>query len=273
MTAPSEALIAAFSTAGFQDADAYEQLMGRWSRRLAPLLIGFGGLADGDRVLDAGCGTGSLTFALPTCANVAKVIGIDMTEPYIAAARARNTDPRITFDVGDACALPYGNGSFDRVFSSLVLHFIPDSVNAVSEMRRVVRPGGKVTAAVWDNYGGQPFTRILWDIAGVLEPTLERPYFRPLNGPGDMAAMWRDAGLTGVEETSLLIRMEFQSFEDYWAPFATGEGPHGQYVVKLPEQAREILKQHVRRAYVANRPDGPRSMVCVAWACRGTVPA
>ena len=87
-----------------------------------------------------------------------------------------------------------------------------------------------------------------------------------------MATVWRRIGLKEVEEASLLIRMEFQSFEDYWAPFATGEGPHGQYVVNLPEPACETLKQHIRRAYVANRPDGPRSMVSVAWACRGTVP-
>jgi hypothetical protein len=66
--------------------------------------------------------------------------------------------------------------------------------------------------------------------------------------------------------------MEFQSFEDYWAPFGSGEGPVGQYVVGLPEEDRDVLKEQVRRAYVANRPDGPRSMVAVAWACRGTVP-
>jgi len=44
----------------FQNPDAYEQVMGRWSRRLAPLLIRFGGLSDDDPVLDVGCGTGSL---------------------------------------------------------------------------------------------------------------------------------------------------------------------------------------------------------------------
>ena len=84
--------------------------------------------------------------------------------------------------------------------------------------------------------------------------------------------MWRDLGLKNVEQTSLLIRMDFTSFDDYWTPFASGEGPHGQYVVKLPDPSRDELKEHVRRAYVANRPDGPRSMVAVAWACRGTVP-
>jgi ubiquinone/menaquinone biosynthesis C-methylase UbiE len=54
--------------------------MGRWSRRLAPLLIRFGGLSNGARVLDVGCGTGSLTFTLPEIANVAGVIGVDLTE-------------------------------------------------------------------------------------------------------------------------------------------------------------------------------------------------
>src|SRR4051812_37420838 len=102
----------------FQDADAYDQFMGRWSRRLAPLLIGFGGLADGERIVDVGCGTGSLTFALPATANVARVVGIDATEPFITAARARNTNARITFDVGDARALPYADASFDRAVSA-----------------------------------------------------------------------------------------------------------------------------------------------------------
>jgi len=267
---PSDADLS--SSSNFQDANVYEHLMGRWSRRLAPLLIKFGGLDDGDRVIDVGCGTGSLTFTLPVFANVAAVTGIDMTESYVASARARNTDSRITIDLGDARALPYADASFDRAYSSLVLHFIPDAAKAVSEMCRVVRPGGTVTAAVWDNYGGQPFTRILWDIAGVLDPTLERPYFRPLNGPGDMAAAWRSAVLEDVEQTSLMVRMDFDSFEDYWMPFAHGEGPHGQYVIKLAEPARETLRQHVRRAYVANRPDGPRSMASIAWACRGRVP-
>lgn len=272
MVAPSSPQAAAPFQSNFQDADAYDQLMGRWSRRLAPLLIGFGGVAEGERVLDVGCGTGSLAFAVPSHAQVAAVTGIDPVESFIAAARARNPDRRFSFDVGDALALPYGDASFDRAYSSLVLHFIPDTARAVAEMRRVVRPGGTVVAAVWDNYGGQQFTRILWDIAGVLDPTLERPYFRPMNGPGELGEAWRQAGLVEVEETSLAIRMEFESFDDYWAPFAAGEGPHGKYVAGLAPSARGMLKQHVRRAYVANRPEGPRSMAGVAWACRGVVP-
>src|SRR6202022_3828101 len=85
------------AVAGFQNAEAYEQVMGRWSRRLAPLLIRFGGLSDGDRVLNVGCGTGNLAFTLPEMADVAEVTGIDLTGPYVEFARARNSDPRINF--------------------------------------------------------------------------------------------------------------------------------------------------------------------------------
>src|SRR5271169_5167421 len=127
------------AAASFQNAEAYEQVMGRWSRRLAPLLIRFGGLSDGDRVLDVGCGTGSLTFALPEIANIGAVTGIDLTEPFVEFARARNTDTRIGFQSADARVLPFEDNSFDRAFSMLVPQFIPDASRAVAEMRRVVR--------------------------------------------------------------------------------------------------------------------------------------
>jgi SAM-dependent methyltransferase len=258
--------------AGFQNAEAYERFMGRWSRRLAPLLIRFAGLVDGERVLDVGCGTGSLTFALAETANLAAITGVDLTPGFLDFARARNTDPRISFGHGDACALPFADNSFDRAFAMLVLHFIPDAADAVAEMRRVVRPGGTVAAAVWDNYGGQLHVRLMWDIAAVLDPELERPLFRPMSAPGEMEAAWQAQGLLDIEQTSLMIRVEFSSFEDFWSPFLLGEGPHGQYVTKLTEPARALLQEHMRRAYLANRPDGPRSFVSVAWACRGTVP-
>ncbi len=167
------------SAASFQNAEAYERIMGRWSKRLAPLLIRFGGLSDGDRVLDVGCGTGSLTFALPEIANVAAVTGIDLTEPFVEFARAHNTDPRISFQSADARVLPFEDNSFDRAFSMLVLQFIPDAAGAVTEMRRVVRPGGTVTAAVWDDYSGLPHFRLIWDMAAALDPAVVRRVFGP----------------------------------------------------------------------------------------------
>jgi len=62
------------------DPTGYEQLMGRWTRRWAPLLIEFGGLADGEHVLDVGCGTGSPSYPLTEAANIAAASGIDQAE-------------------------------------------------------------------------------------------------------------------------------------------------------------------------------------------------
>jgi SAM-dependent methyltransferase len=223
-------------------------------------------------VLNVGCGTGSLTFTLPEIANVATVTGIDLTEGFVKFARAHNKDPRINFEQGDARVLPIADNSFDRAFSMLVLQFIPDAARSVAEMCRVVEPGGTVTTAVWDAYGGTPHTRMVWDIAATLDPSIERPLFRPLSQPSEMATLWRELGLVDVEQTSLLIRMEFLGFDDYWLPLIS-EGPVAKFVAGLSASAHATLVDHVRRGYLANLPDGPRSFACVAWACRGTMPS
>ena len=73
---------------------------------------------------------------------------VDLAAGYAEAARARNTDRRITFQEADARELPFGDDFFDRAVSMFVLNFIPDAQRAVAEMRRVVRPGSMVTAVV-----------------------------------------------------------------------------------------------------------------------------
>src|SRR4051812_29206952 len=73
------------STFVAKGADGYDQYMGRWSKRLAPLFLDFAGVADGERIIDVGCGTGSLTFLIPDRAHVAIIEAIDFEPQFIEA--------------------------------------------------------------------------------------------------------------------------------------------------------------------------------------------
>jgi hypothetical protein len=88
--------------------------------------------------------------------------------------------------------------------------------------------------AMWDVYGGMPHTRILWDIAAVLDPSIERPLIRPLSKPNEMSALWRELGFLDVDQTSLLIRMEFSCFDDYWLPFTRAKARRGSSLKACP---------------------------------------
>ena len=260
-----------------RSASGYERLMGRWSRKLAVPFIEFAGLDDGERVLDVGCGTGSLTFALPQAANVGEVAAFDYSPVFVEEAQRRNSDPRITIQQADACAIPFPDDRFDRALALLVLHFVPDAGRAVAEMRRVVRPGGVVAAAVWDNLGGMPGTRMMWDTVAALDERAKlmrgQYFFQPMMRPDEMRNSFVEHGLADVEQVSLLIRMDYASFEDYWEPIAAGEGPLGKYVASLDPARRAKADQAVRAAYEGGQPDGFRSFAAVARACRGVVPS
>ncbi|MEO6291250.1 MAG: class I SAM-dependent methyltransferase, partial [Burkholderiaceae bacterium] len=121
--------------------DGYELQMGRWSRRLAEPFLDFVGSAAGERMLDVGCGTGCLAATVTRRCQVERLYGIDFSPTYIEHAARHNHDPRIIFQVGDACAIDFPDQSFDRVLSLLVLHFVPRADQAIAEMRRVARPG------------------------------------------------------------------------------------------------------------------------------------
>ncbi len=255
--------------------DGYELVMGRWSRRLAIPFLAFAGVSSGERVLDVGCGTGSLTFLLSQRHDLEEVCGIDYAPPYIEHAARSNSDSRVSFRVGDACALPFRDGTFDRVLSLLMLHFVSQPDRAVSEMRRVARPGATVAAAVWDARGGFVANRLFFDTAAALDPGAgvrrARNYTRPMTRPGELEAAWRQAGLAMVETAELAIRMDFTSFDDYWAPYVGKDGPGAEYVGTLDDEARTKLRDAVRAAYLDGDADGARSYVAVAWAVKGIV--
>lgn len=261
------------STFTANDGDDYEVVMGRWSERLARPFLDFVGARDGDLVLDVGCGTGHLAQAIARHAKPKAVRAIDLAAAYIDFARNRNHNPNVIFEIGNACALNFADGSFDRVLSLLVLHFVPQTAQAISEMCRVAKPGGVVAACVWDVRGGYVASRMFYDTAAALDPRANerraKNYTRPMTRPGELAKAWKEAGLRDVEETSLSIRMDFSSFADYWAPYELREGPAAEYLALLSKDERSRLIDALRSAYLDGEDDGPRSYSALAWAVKG----
>jgi SAM-dependent methyltransferase len=228
-------------------------------------------------VLDVGCGTGCLAAALTRRFPATEVRAVDLSPLYIDSARRTTPDPRITFEVGDACALPFAAHTFDRVLALLLLHFVPSTDRAIAEMLRVAKPGSTVAAAVWDVRGGFVANRVFFDTAAALDQKAgerrARNYTRPMTRPGELINAWRAADFADVVGTSIAIRMEFSAFEDYWTPYEGKDGPAAEYVAGLNREDRARLKEAVRLAYVDGEADGPRSYAALAWAVKGVVPA
>jgi len=258
----------------FSGGEAYERFMGRWSRALAPLLVEFAGIRDGDAVLDVGSGTGSLAAAVADLAPSSPVVGVDPAASYVAFAQSRHLSGRIRFETGDAQSLNFQAGAFDCALSSLILNFIPDPAKALDEMKRVTRGGGVVAAAVWDYGEGMEMLRAFWDEAVAADPAADAKDERHMafSRRGELAALWRAHGFRDVRDEALTIEMRFASFDEYWSPFLEQQGPAGAYVAALQDGERDRLRQRLRRRLLGDGPDRPVVCGARAWAVRGLVP-
>jgi ubiquinone/menaquinone biosynthesis C-methylase UbiE len=246
-------------------AESYDRYMGRWSRRLAPLLADFAALESGMRVLDVGCGPGALSEHLAGRVGAELLAAADPSESFAAACAARVPGADVRRSAGER--LPWEDGSFDAVLSQLVVNFMDDAPRGVAEMRRVARPGAVVAACVWD-HERMGMLRTFWEAALALDseaPTEAREM--RFGTPEELADLWSAAGLSEAETGSLEVSEDYSGFDDYWKPFTAGVGPGGAYCMSLPEDAREALRNECRRRL--GEPDGAFSLRARAWAVRG----
>ncbi len=259
----------------FADAEAYERFMGRWSRLAASPLVEFAGVPDEGRVLDVGSGTGALAFAVARQKVRLQVLGIDPSKEYVAYANSKNQlSDRVSFEVGDAQQMHFSDATFDASLSLLVFNFIPDARRALLEVRRVSKPGARVSAAVWDYGAGMRMLRAFWDAAASIDARAEKldEKHMPLCRAGELSALWKQGGLVDVNEQPLDVTMRFESFADYWDPFLLGQGPAGAYAASLDRDQLQALRGEVKRRLSSSAEHAPFTLPARVWAVRGSVP-
>ncbi len=250
----------------------YEQYVGRWSRRVAPMFLGWLDVPAARSWLDVGCGTGALCAAILDRCSPARVAGVDPSEGFLETAR-KNLAGRVELHPGSATAIPLGDASVDAVVSGLVLNFVADPRAALAEMARVSVDGGTIAAYVWDYGGKMELMRFFWDAAVELDPhaaKLDEGIRFPLCRPEALEKLFVDAALQGVEVKPIDLTTPFTGFDDYWRPFLGGQGPAPAYAMSLNDVARARLRDRIReRLPVA--PDGSITLSARAWAVRARV--
>lgn len=256
----------------WESGDFYEQYVGRWSRRVAPLFLSWLRVPAGRRWLDVGCGTGALSAAILDQCSPSSVVGVEPSEGFLEKAREQLAD-RVLFHCGSAAAIPLEAGCVDVAVSGLVLNFVPDQRAALAEMARVTVPGGAIGAYVWDYAGRMEMMRTFWDAAVELDPDaarMDEGARFPLCRPEALTDLFTRAGLSGVQVTPIDIPTHFASFDDYWRPFLGGQGPAPGYAMALDEAARGRLRDRIREGMLLHA-DGSISLTARAWAVRATV--
>jgi SAM-dependent methyltransferase len=161
--------------------------------------------------------------------------------------------------------LPFADGVFDAALAQLVVHFMADPVQGLSEMARVTRAGGVVAACVWDHAGGQTPLAPFWRAVHELDPDEEGERNLAGGREGHLGELFHEAGLREIEETALPIRIEHATFEEWWEPFTLGVGPAGAYLVGLETEQQDQLRERIREQL----PEAPFTLPARAWAARG----
>ena len=239
----------------------YDSFMGRYSRPLATQFADAAEVGAGLTVLDVGCGPGALTSELVTRLGVRSVMACDPSAPFVQECAARH--PGVDVRRGPAEQIPFADGSFDVVLAQLVLHFVGHPTQALIEMQRVLRPGGRAAVCVWDSAGGMQMLRSFWEAALAVDPAApdESRHLR-FGTAGEASDLFAASGWRVLPETTLPVSAAYADFEDLWSGFLAGVGPAGAYCLGLPEQDRAEVRAQLFRGL--GSPTGGFSLDAVA---------
>ena len=256
----------------FTDGEAYERMMGRWSRLVGTVFLDWLAAPPGLRWLDVGCGNGAFTEVIIQRNEPSEIVGVDASEQQLAYARVRPGTTMARYELADAQKLPFDDAAFDAAAMALVITFLPDPTAGAREMKRVVRPGGWVATYIWDFLGGgMPFEPIYAAMNALGTPLARRLGMETSREPA-LRALWEGAGLREVETRAIAVRVAYADFDDFWISSSVPASPTGRAIHEMPADAKERLREHLRRTLPV-AADGSIAYEARANAVKGRVPS
>ena len=216
--------------------DAYDDFMGRYATRLAPLFAEFAGVSSGMRALDVGAGTGALTAEL--LRRGASVVAADPSPEFVAVLRERFPDLEIHESAAEA--LPFEAGEFEAALAQLVVAFMSDAPAAIAEMARVA---GRVAVCMWGVAEVDMFAAI--DAAAAATGTARLGEPRRYRTPQEIHDLLAPHG--AVETAELDVTAGYEDFDEFWQAMDRGVGPAGQWVASLDADEREPARDELFR--------------------------
>jgi SAM-dependent methyltransferase len=251
-------------------AAAYDMFMGRYSRPLADRFADAAGVQRGHSAVDVGCGPGALTTVLVDRLGADSVVACDPMPVFVGECAARH--PGVHVETGSAESVPFETGRFDHAMAQLVLHFVSDPDRAAREMVRVVRPGGRVSACVWDFDNGMEMLRSFWDAALEIDPNApDQARTLRFGQQGDIVELFESAGMVDVVESTQRVSASYTDFDELWNGFLGGVGPAGAYCVARSDADRERLRAALFERL--GQPDGSLTLDAVARCAVARTPA
>jgi SAM-dependent methyltransferase len=243
---------AAVATGWGEHADFVDQR----GRALTDKLLDLAGPQPGERVLELACGPGGLGLAAaervgPEGAVVLSDVASEMTAIAARRAAERGLD-NVTTAVLDIEHIDQPDASYDVVLCREGLMFALDPGQAAREIRRVLRPGGRLALAVWGPRERNPWLGTVLDSvsaqigAPVPPPSIPGPF--ALENAGKLGALLSDAGLGDVTVTELSVPLEVDSFDEWWRRTTALAGPLAKMLELLPEDAKRALEARAREA-------------------------
>ena len=220
-------------------------------------------LKETDVVLDVAAGTGEPGLTIANIVTKGKVIITDLADDMLVVAHenaVKRGIKNVEFSACDVSDLPFADNTFDKISCRFGFMFFPDMLMAAKELFRVLKPGGRISAAVWarpeNNFWITAIMSVINKHMEVPAPPPGSPGLFRCAKEGMIADLFSQAGLKNIAQKELTEKMSYDTVDMYWALMSEVAAPVAGALGKADESVKATIKAAVYDTVHQRYPDG-----------------